>query len=357
MKRSVITVLIIFLVVGIMGGGHSLPHMTEITLAEPIFLIGLDRANKSAQASKVSIIYEKIEAADEGGDSVNQKHTDSAEASSPAAALEALKKRFPREMATSTADYFLIGAAAAESLAEYIDFLKENNNLRLTASVFIVKGEASEAALILTETKTLDILRNYGEYSGIGAFSSELKFYELLSEWAGNGAFVIPTLVIKEHADEKIVVPGGYAIIKDGVLAGFIENGAARGYNIIKNKSVYSIVELNELNAAVRLENTESKINFNLDGNNLKEIVIDVKISAKSASKTVGEDFTALEREQNRVILNELQKTIDASRNFGCDFLGLGEMLRMRHPLKWEQIKAHWEEIYLQTPVTINITR
>jgi len=344
MKNSVITVLIVLSVIAVISRGNHLPRMTEITLAEPVFIIGLDRHNDDAQ---VSIVYEKIEAADEGGGDMNQKYTDFAVSSSPAAALEVLKKRFPREMAVSTAEYFLIGEEAArEDFNNYTDFLAKNNNLRLTASVFIVRGEALDASEILTETKTLDILRNYGEYSGIGAISSELMFYELLSLQASSNSFAVPALVIKENQDgEKIVVPSGYAVIKDGELAGFLEAGAARGYNIIKNKSVYSIVELAKINAATRLENTKCKISFTWNGNALTGIVIDVTLFTD-------DDYG---KEPCRVIFGELQKVINASKKYGCDFLEFGEVLRMRHPLKWEKIKNNWEEIYSQIPIKINV--
>jgi hypothetical protein len=55
------------------------------------------------------------------------------------------------------------------------------------------------------------------------------------------------------------------------------------------------------------------------------------------------------------VIFGELQKVIAASKRLGCDFLGIGEALRMRHPLRWELIREHWREIYLSTPVKINV--
>jgi len=344
MKHSIITVLIALSVIAVISRDRYFPRMTEITLAEPVFIIGLDRHNDDAQ---VSIVYEKIEAADEGGGDMNQKYTDFAISSSPAGALEVLKKRFPREMAVSTAEYFLIGEEAArEDFNSYTDFLAKNNNLRLTASVFIVRGEALDAGEILTETKTLDILRNYGEYSGIGAISSKLMFYELLSLQASLNSFAVPALVIKENQDgEKIVVPSGYAVIKNGALAGFLEAGAARGYNIIRNKSVYSIVELTKINSAIRLENAKCKISFNWDGNALTGIVIDVTLFTDGAYN----------KEACRVIFGELQKVINASKKYSCDFLGFGEFLRMRHPVRWERIKDNWEEIYSQIPVKINV--
>jgi spore germination protein KC len=359
-KRAVITVFIVLSVVSAMNRGSSFPSMTEITLAEPVFVIGIDlcRGDDSSSESpvKVSIIYEKIESGDEGGDSPGKKYTDSAVGSSPAAALETLKKRFPREMAISTADYFLIGEAAAEAgLAQYIDFLAKNNTLRLNASVFIVQGSAQEAAEVLVETRTLDILRNYGEYSGINSVSSKLKFYELLRELAGTettAAFAVPALVIKQHEEEKIVVPSGYAIVRDDVLKGFLDADTARGYNILRNKSVFSVVELPGIETAVRLENAKSRISFNWDGDDLTEIVVNADIF----TSVIGGDSESLsEKEQNRVIFGELQRVVSASKKYNCDFLGFGETLRMRHPLRWERIKDNWHEIYDGTPVIISV--
>lgn len=338
-----------------MSSARYFPRMTEITLAEPVFVLGIDKHEEAG--SRVSILYEKIEGADEGGDDVNQKYTDFAEGSSPAAALETLKKRFPREMAVSTAEYFLIGEeAAGENLEKYTDFLARNNTLRLTSSIFIVRGEAAEACRILTETRTLDILRNYGEYSGINAISRSMEFYELLSEMAGGSAFTVPALVFKEHSGEIIVVPSGYAVICGGALAGFLEPDAARGYNLLTNKSVYSTVELAD-GAAARLENARRQIRFEWnedDKNLLKGIVIDVSFNTRIID-SAGHD-SLFKKEQNRVIYAEIQKVIAASKKLGCDFLGIGELLRMRHPVRWERLQSCWNEIYAGTPVKINIS-
>jgi spore germination protein KC len=356
MKQSVITVLIVFCVIAVMSNARYFPRMTEITLAEPVFVIAIDRQDNN---SRVSIVYERIESVDEGGGDVNQKYVEHTVGTSPAAALETLKKRFPREMAVSTAEYFLIGEqAASQDLERYIDFLAKNHTLRLTSSVFIVRGEALEACEVLTETRTLDILRNYGEYSGINSISNEMKFYELLSRMASGSSFTVPALVFKQQDDMQIIVPSGYAIIKDGALAGFLEADAARGYNLITNKSVFSTIELGVssngtgINAATRLENASRRFEFNWDENALTCIVINVSFNASVIDSGSG---THYEKEQNRVIFAEVQKAVAASKRYGCDFLGIGEVLRMRHPLKWERLQYNWDEIYTQVPVRINI--
>jgi spore germination protein KC len=371
MKQSVITVLVVFAVIAVMSNARYFPRMTEITLAEPVFVIAIDRhdnadrqaagADLGASSSRVTIVYEKIENSDEGGSDLNQKYIDFSTGTSPAAALEVLKKRFPREMAVSTAEYFLIGEEAArDDLERHIDFLTKNNTLRLTSSVFIVRGEAYDASEILIESRTLDILRNYGEYSGINAISSEMMFYELLSEMAGGNSFTVPALVIKENGSERIVVPSGYAVIKDGVLAGFLEAGTARGYNLLTNNSVFSTIELGAYssgaagNAATRLENASRRFEFGWDGDTLTCITVNVSFNASVIDS--GNNNISYEIEQNRVIFGELQKVIAASKRYGCDFLGIGEALRMRHPLRWERVQAHWNEIYTQVPVKINVT-
>jgi Ger(x)C family germination protein len=352
MKQSIITVIIVFIVIAVMSNARYFPRMTEITLAEPVFVIGIDRHDNSA---RVSIVYEKIEGADEGDNNANKKFVDYTEGSSPAAALETLKKRFPREMAISTAEYFLIGEeAAGGNLESAIDFLAKNNTLRLTSSVFIVRGEAGKVCEVLVETRTLDILRNYGEYSGINAISSSMEFYELLSESVKNNAFTVPALVIKEQNGEKIVVPSGYAVIKDGVLVGFLEADAARGYNIITNKSVYSTIELTN-SAATRLENANRKIEFRWSGDNLTCIVLNINLNTRVIDSGNNPFFFEYEKEQNRVIFAEVQKSIAASKRLGCDFLGIGELLRMRHPLRWERIRPYWSEIYMAVPIKINV--
>jgi hypothetical protein len=306
MKRSIITVLIFLTAVTALDRGRSLPRMTEITLAEPVFVIGID---KSGEDTQVTLIYEKIENSDEGGGDSSQKYIRHATASTTAAAIETLKKNLPRETAISTADFFLIGESAAEEgMAKYTDFLLRNNTLRLTASVFVVRGEASEACDILVETRTLDILRNFGEYSGINALSSELKFFELLSEAKARDSYTVPALVIKEQDGERIAVPSGYAVIKDDKLSGFLDADTARGYNILRNKSTFSAIEIEngDLRIATRLENTKSRFVFNWEGDELRSITVNVNIRASVLDSGGGElNKTLIEHEQKQVIFAE----------------------------------------------------
>lgn len=369
MKKPLITVLIALSVLTAANRERNLPRMTEITLAEPVFVIGVDKGEDDNVI--MSLIYERIENADEGAENTNQKFVKSAEGSSAAAALEVLKRGFSREIAVSTADYFLIGEdAARESLEKYTDYLSRNNNLKLTASVFIVRGSVTEATEIITETKTLDIMRNFGQNSGVNAFSSPMMFFEFLSELAVTGrAFAVPALIIGRDdsrfsdAAQPNVVPNGYAIIDNGVLKGFLDDSASRGYNIIKNKPVRSTVEIEKMNIAAGLETAKRNIHFNFDGDNLINITISVDITSSAVDRGVHgkEDLNdpdiikKIEKEQARVIFSEIRKTIAASKIYECDFLGIGDILRMKHPYRWHRMKSDWDEIYARTPVRIEV--
>jgi len=359
MKKPLITVLIALSVLTAANRERNLPRMTEITLAEPVFVIGVDKGEGDNVI--MSLIYERIENADEGAENTNQKFAKSAEGSSAAAALEVLKRGFSREIAVSTADYFLIGEdAARESLEKYTDYLSRNNNLKLTASVFIVRGSVTEATEIITETKTLDIMRNFGQNSGVNAFSSPMMFFEFLSELAVTGrAFAVPALAVSGNS----VVPNGYAIIDNGVLKGFLDDSASRGYNIIKNKPVRSTVEIEKMNIAAGLETAKRNIHFNFDGDNLINITVSVDITSSAVDRGVHgkEDLNdpdiikKIEKEQARVIFSEIRKTIAASKIYECDFLGIGDILRMKHPYRWHRMKSDWDEIYARTPVRIEV--
>jgi len=331
-----------------------------------VFVLGVD---KSGDKVKLSVIYEKIEESDEGSGNPNKKYAVSTEASSSAAALQELKKQFPREIAVSAAEYFLIGEEAAkEGVSKYVDYLSKERNLRLTASVFVVKGDSGRAAEILADRKTLDTLRNYGENAGINAFSSQMAFYELLSSLAKTGnndtGFAVPALVTFEGNGGVSVRPGGYAIIKNGVLAGFLDDSAARGYNIMKNKSVYSAIEIagraDLPNSAVKLETAGCNFSFAFNRDKLTEITVNIDIFT-SAADYGNSDYSErelnlfAEKEQGRVIYSEARELINASKLYGCDFLRFGDAIRMRHPYKWEKLKDNWDNIYMNTPVRINV--
>ncbi|MCL2108067.1 MAG: hypothetical protein FWH20_01800 [Oscillospiraceae bacterium] len=358
MKRTLLTAIITLTIIAIANRERNLPRMTEITLAEPVFAIGIDSGGGDSVI--MSLIYERIEDAD-SGENGGAKLVESAEDSSAAAAFEALKRKFSREIAVSTADYFLIGEAAArENLRKYTDYLSRNNNLKLTASIFIVRGSAKQAAEILTETKSLDILRNFGQNSGVNGYSAPMFFYETLSKLEHDitpCAFAVPAL---EIVGGEVVV-NGYAIISDGQLVGFLDNEISRGYNIIRGHPVYSVVEIAQKGIAVRLESARCKVQFNFAGDELAEIIVRVNLRISSIDRgthakedlNTPESIAEIERIAEQVILSELRAVIAASKLHDCDFLNLGDVLRLKHPYKWEQLKDNWQEIYAETPVRI----
>ncbi|MCL1822827.1 MAG: hypothetical protein FWG44_01365 [Oscillospiraceae bacterium] len=353
MKKSIITVLIIFTVLLASSKARLLPRMTEITLAEPVFVIALDKTDENQ--TLLTLIYEKIESADESGENADKKYIERFTASSAAAALEEMKKRFPREIAASTADYFLIGEAAAkEDLTAYVDFLLKENTLRLTASVFIVKeASASEACEILTETLTLDVLRNFGENSGINAVSSKMAFYKLLSELAEpNRAVAVPALCFTERDGGTVVAPNGYAVVKNNELKGFLDESAARGLHILTKKSAYSAVTPGHDGEAVRINHINRTIKFDFNNHEFSGITINVNVSASVIQGTISENA---EKALNRFIHREIWKAVNAAKTYESDFLGFGDALKIRHPYKWESYKDNWNEIFLNTPIIINV--
>jgi len=309
--KHIIAVAAVLFALAAFTPGKALPRATEITLIEPVLALGFDKG-------EITFMFED--------------NTQSTHGASPAAALEAMKKQHPREVAVSAADFFLFGRNA--DISGLAEFILKAQPLRLTASVFIVQGSANSATAVLAEREALDILKNFGENSGTGAYSSLMPFYEFMSELSVPGrSFAAPAL-------NSEGVPDGYAVIKNGEVAGFLSPPASRGYNIIKNKSVYSVV------GGARLKTAKSKISFDFDSvsDELVCININVEISVSETGEAEG------------IIYEEIAQVIALSKRLESDFAGFGDLLRLKHPYRFERMKADWDDIYAQTPVKINVT-
>jgi hypothetical protein len=311
--KHVITAAVVLFLLAAFAPGKTLPSATEITLIEPVLALGFD---KGEITFKLAEGIEQVRGSSE----------------TPAAALEAMKQKHPREVAVSAADFFLFGADI--NLQSTADYILREQPLRLTASVFVVQGSANSALTALEEEGSLDALRNFGEHSGTGAYSSLMPFYEFMREMAVPGrSFAAPALT-------SAGVPDGYAVIKNARVAGFLPPPASRGYNIIKNKQVYSVVGDNNL------ETARCKIRFNFSGDVLTGIDINVEISTSEPAT----------RRQRETIAEEIESAVEFAKLHEADFMGFGDLLRIRHPYRYERIKADWDGVFAELPVQINVT-
>ena len=373
MKRSVITLIILTIMLLITTTQNLMPKKTEITLLKPAIAIGFDREKdnninkESKDLAKATMLLSDLRDGGENGGSSNEKFIIySGIGKTQSKAIENIQKKSSKSITASTIGYFLLGEEAVKKDIDFFtDFISKDNNFRKTALIYFVKDSTAHDALnVINKMGTVDILKIRGENSGLTAISSYMKLVEFLQYYVGdNTSVAVPTVRITEEGKEKRILPEGYAIVNERKVVGYIEDGMARGYNILKNKEAYSVIEipLKEDTLGMILQNSNSKINFEFEKNRLVKIKItanlysDVQDSSSVNDIESDEVVKEIQNNQSKVIRDEMINVINLSKKYRSDFLGLGQAMKLQHPYRWELLKDNWIDILETIPVEVEV--
>lgn len=220
MKRLFLLLPAIFLLVSC-GNGAFFPPSREIEDMSLVRVLGIDLEDGNI----------KITGLTAGGAS-----SESAAFSGSGATLSeavGLLSRLPagKNAVFSHVESVLIGEkAAGRVIPETLDFISRSNELRLGTRLFIVRGDTAAGLIEDSGGELGDLLSLLGEnspYLGVFAFTAG----ECSAALKRSGACLIECVKYDEN-----VAPCGFAAIRDGKLALFLEERASEGAAIIMNR-------------------------------------------------------------------------------------------------------------------------
>jgi len=364
MKKTIITAALVLVTCLTSYPKSHIPNRIEITHILPAIVIGIDKSEGSQVTA--TLLIQNVE--DSGKDSEESDGAfgnimvKSQSAATTAQALDIIKSGSAKVIPTGSIECFLIGETAAKSnLYRHIDYLSKDNSLNLSSGVMMVKGEdASKLINDLAKNNSYEELYAFEEKSAVTGVSSEMSFLDLLYELCEeHSAFAMP--VVRANEENQTAERAGYAVFTDGQFSCYIEPSMARAYNIVLNKAVKSIIEINGYDAAFIIEDTSAYIDFSFNGDILTEITIramlnsDAQDTSNITNIKDANTIASIQQTLTTVIKGEIEVLVALSKAYKSDFLKLGTQLRLQHPYKWAHIKDDWASILADTPVNIDI--
>jgi Ger(x)C family germination protein len=371
-KKSVILVIAVVIFLSLFYHKGLLIDKIDITLLEPAIVMGIDKSDKKGQV-RTTLLLKKIEESknqDDEEDPSGEYEIESMDAETLSVSIEKIQEKHPKILSLDSIAIFLIGEdALKEDLYKYIDYLSKYGDLRMISEIYFVKGDTAEAVIDdLGKESSTDIFKVLNTNSGISAVNSEMEFIDFLQLLCNNNsAFATPTVELKNESSESDIKNsislGGYAIITKGKFSAYIESYLVRSYNMLKNYPAVSVIDvpMDDTVVALNIENAKTQYKYKFDGDMLTDIYIYVKFfsNIKESENTDKMDsdsvISDLEAKQSHIIEDELWKIISISVENESDFLGIGEKLRMKHPIKWKNIKDNWPEDLLKSKIHVEV--
>lgn len=301
------------------------------------------------------------DAATEDGESIRL----SAEGSSLLTAMQALRQRAESsDLYYPHISYMLMGEDAAEHAAVYLDFIERSAQARLDAPLLVVRGSGAEALVTEAGSGGLDItdilasMEREGEREGGFTLFTCGETARSLAEYGA----ALCSAVRPERAKEGITaVRAGYAVLRDGALAGWLDESAGRGVTLLMGRSGGGAVYLGGATAELTGADVNYEPVWSAEG---KLIGARVDIALRAVlTETDGhldpDDaavMAGLESALARTAGGWAKTVLDTSQELEADFMALGKKLELAAPFKWQAASIDWEAAFAQLPITVSVS-
>ncbi|RAP75250.1 Ger(x)C family spore germination protein [Paenibacillus montanisoli] len=291
-------------------------------------------------------------------------------------------KQVPRQLFFSHIQVVVLGERLAKAgIEEIFDFFERSHEVRLTSMLLVARGSSPTkliSAIVPLAPLQSEALVGASEFSAkiwsgspvIGLDDAIRKLINPGSEPSISGLRIYGNEqnVTKKQNVEQTRPPyhleiSGIAVFRGGKLAGWLDNGQARGYMFIVNHMRSTIMNLDcqdkpnglaleiiksKTKTDVSMKNGRAKVNIvvSAEGN-----VAEVKCGIPLDKLDV---LTKLEQEWGYEAKANMMAAIQGAQKLQSDVFCFGEVLQRKHPKQWKQVQDRWDETFADAEVSID---
>lgn len=271
---------------------------------------------------------------------------------------------------------------AKEGIATTVDFLSRGWELRSDFYMIVSKGrDAKEILNVQTSLEQIPSNELYNIlHTSEANYSSTVavNFFELKTNLERDGKEGVLTGVEilgdpkkgSSKQNVEMIIPDAkikfkeLAVFKKDKLVGWLDEQESRGFNEATNqvKSTIGLVTCPDGGeVSIHTKKYNSKIKSKTMSNN-PEIEIKVNIVANLGEVSCDIDLTKektiemLQKEYEKVVKKEIQETIKVvQQKYQSDIFGFGAAIYKSNPQQWKKVKANWDEIFAELPVSVEV--
>ena len=293
------------------------------------------------------------------------------------AAMEQLQEYAPREtLYFAHTQFLLLGEDTAKSgIAEFLDYIQRNPQMRTDVELFVVRGSTAETMITRSGDGTHDaadelhaLLRDLERQNGSQVFSAT----DVSRRLAESGAALIHAIVPAESEGVNFsgggglfMLSAGYGVLRGDQLIGYILGDAAKGVELLDHKLTGGPVSVRAgENGLVTLKltggETSIKPLWNADGS-LRALQVEAKLQAAVAELenpelSAAENFTGTVAELlSARAAGWLDRVLRFSAAQNADFLGLGQQLRRMYPQRFAAMPRPWQDTLPELDFEISV--
>lgn len=278
-----------------------------------------------------------------------------------------MQHKMSRRIYVAHNQVILLGEELAKSgVRDALDFFARAPEARMTLSVFVVKGNASEALNVEPEFEhmpsvELAKLLNDQKITSHAPIITEFEFVSTMV--SKTTAPVAPLVTIEEEEDgRQMLVVEGSAVFKSSVMVGELNEQETRGLLLVKNKVKTGVMQMNILDTPTTMEIRQAKSRVDpvlyTDGTTQFNVDIQMTTGLGDQSGTTNlsdpDNVPAMLRAVESVIKEEIVSAVTKSKEYDADIFGFGEYLNRKYPDQWKEMQNNWDELYKN--ISVNVT-
>jgi len=258
-------------------------------------------------------------------------------------------------------DQLLLGEALAEEgIYPVLDYFAQDVELGLGAQLWLVRGSTAQEAVSSGGEKGVDSrLETLQTDSEMGIASITRTAGETYADLLELGSAFVPAL--SPAGDETAVLfEGGYGVLRDGVLAGFLDGEAAKGLELLNGGPSADIleVELPGQKAAVKITSARTKSELAFQGDTLSALKLTCKAEGRLTeyqNRLDTEELNYLQHELEARERERMAAALEKLRTWRTDCTGLGAKAGIACPAKWQALQPDWPERFSSVPIMIEV--
>lgn len=242
--------------------------------------------------------------------------------------------------------YVVVGEDAARAgTAEILDWFERSTQTRLRLPVFVVRGGTAEALVTRSDDEEYEITALLASLERDAEHTGAVHCFTLLDmarRLARSGA-ALCCAVTAADADRRVPsaegavvpLPAGYAVFRDGALAGWLDAAESRGASLLLGlaRELDYVLPDGEGTVTVTLRAADVSLRPGWDGDGVPVLSAQLRcragVSGVAGSGALDADRLArLEGALAEALARDAEAALAAERALGADFLELGRLFR-----------------------------
>ena len=253
---------------------------------------------------------------------------------------------------------------AGQGIQSVLDYVLCDIEMRLETNLYVFQGQAGPAIWAAAEqSSATEQLEALEADEGLLSDFTHRTVEDVMEDLEENGDSFVPALTLNE--EQKRLEPAGYALLKEGALAGWAQGEDAKGVNLLIGRVEADVLEAifpDGSRAALRIVDAETQVKPVFQGNMLIGLTLRCQVDAnlaESANATGSADLYAAEQTLEEACQARLERAADLCRELGGDFFQLKARAGRNAPWYWRAIQDQWslEDLEVDVEVEAHIQR